>query len=195
MQLSQTLGHAQIQAWTHLNLGRLALCQEQLAAARNSFASTQSLAGEHHMPLLAGHALAGLGQTALAQGDPAAAQRDLTAALTIFAEVDAGAAALTRAHLSRVFLALEEPDASLAYSTEAVTAVAAAQGSFIERQQAYLYHYQALTVCGQPQEAWRWLEKGRAMLLVQAAALSDEWRESLLTAVPVNREIMALSGA
>ncbi|HFQ92724.1 MAG TPA: tetratricopeptide repeat protein, partial [Anaerolineae bacterium] len=193
MRLSRELEHAQIQAWTHLNQGRLALYREEWEAAREFFARTRPLAAEHHMPLLAGHALAGLGQTALARGNPAAAQRDLTAALAIFAEVDVGAAALTRAHLSRVYLALGDEEAALAHSTAAATAVESGRGSFIEGQQVYLYHYHALAARGRLPEARRWLEKGRAMLLAQAAELAEEWREAFLTAVPANREIMALS--
>ncbi|GAB4270472.1 MAG: AAA family ATPase [Candidatus Promineifilaceae bacterium] len=193
--LSEELEHAQIQAWTHLNLGRLALYQGQLAAAQAAFARARPLARVHHMLLLEGHTLSGLGQVALAQGDAVGAQQDLMAALTIFDGVDAGAMVLTRGHLSRVWLALGEVAVALVHSTAAVTAVESGRGSFIEGQQVYLYHYHALAADGRLAEARRWLAKGRAMLLAQAEGLAGEWRESLLTAVPANREMMALSDA
>ncbi|MFQ5409170.1 MAG: tetratricopeptide repeat protein, partial [Anaerolineales bacterium] len=191
LRISVEVEHAQIQGWTHLNLGRLALELGQPDQARESYASAFSLATEHHIPLIEAHALLGLGQVHLANSDFNAASQQLSRALGLFAELDTGAAVLTRAYMGLAHLGLGELDTALTHSRAALESVESGVGTFLEVQQVYLYHFRVLRAMGASADAQRWLDKGRAITLAQADRLNEDWRATFLGVVPVNREIMA----
>lgn len=194
MRISEALGHATIQGWTQLNFGKLALWQCRPELARQSFERARVLATEHRLPAIEAQARLGLGQSDLMERSFASAREWIAGAMPLLTSLDAGLSVLSRAYMALALLGLGEPDAARAQSLEAMQAVRAGAGTFIEVQQVHLCLFRVLLACGERAEARRWLEGGRDIVLGQAGRLPETWRASFLELVPINRDILAAWG-
>lgn len=176
-------------------LGLIAQLQNDLAAAQDSYAQALAIQREIGYPRGEAYTLTHLGHCRLAQGDPGGAADAFSAALEIRrrpgsdnpAAVDA-IAGLARAAAQRGDLIAAQAHAAQVSEWLETRGIQGIEFPIW----AYAIAGEVLAAAGDTEQAAQVLDRGRAALLAQAAALRDETlRARFLEADPYHRSLLA----